>query len=1017
MASVGSSGVSTKTHYARLGHAAQNMIPRFLHEVLLYYENPKNIYYNCNTNHYLLCRLKSSDWTKINEAVNTESYKNFDIPLIYTILRNIHYTTLEPTNGWDSKIDPQLHQTKTGDDLERCRRRRNKIIHRGNTEVSDQELNAYFDEFRAIASRLQAICNKQNNEFVSEVDDLRTCSMDEDTERRYLKEIEEWRRRGMDYEEQISQLQEHLAAMGISEKQDNENVVFIKFLQETTCVEGNTVTLQCIVSGSKYIAEWLKNDEEIVYDQKNRQECLSDIIDGIYVQVYKLVISESTDEDSGTYALKLGGKTSSCVLSITERKPSLIELRKYQEELVETAMTGQNTIICAGTNAGKTYVAYHIIEDHLIKYPNGKVVFINKTNVLLEQQYSRACRTFTDLNFQGKIYKWDASLEGECESFPTIIQRVSLFFCTPQSLCNHLDEKSKNKISMDLLTLIILDECHHVVRRNAFNQIMNYYRRHKFETKSGKIPQVLGLTASPGTNRADDGFSAVQHLKRLMANLDVSKLSVVRKHEQELLEYSSTPINVQICSTTRRQDPVQDILLKAIQDVERVFSDRTVSSFLMVNGLDTKTLLTALENPPINKREKRYVHWISETKRKTESVMLIDADVPRLIHICLRLLELYVESLEMNSLLEIAHVTDLLTGAHEQFFYESQQANTILERQIIDALKDVTSVLREMRHDVESNPDVNEIIRTLVQEYEILKEDSRFIVFVKTRASAKALAKRLPECLKATHLTGGTKAKDKAGLHIDQQLEVMEHFREGEHLCIVATSVACEGLDIPQCNLMIRYKFRADEISSYQMRGRIRYKGGKEVILASSEDFERETRNIVRQYYMKTAIDQVIDLDLTANIAIAEQGIYASEIQERLLRQRQEDSKTIGAFTVNCKRCGKPVTDGDFIRHINRNHYIVYDKTIFSRIKCEPFEKVKQFDKIKKTQSVDGKSCGHSWGVILVYKECEFLAIAKAKVNFFDKYSKKMVEFKKWAEFPYRIDEVTDEEVQHYFSE
>ena len=61
----------------------------------------------------------------------------------------------------------------------------------------------------------------------------------------------------------------------------------------------------------------------------------------------------------------------------------------------------------------------------------------------------------------------------------------------------------------------------------------------------------------------------------------------------------------------------------------------------MVNGLDTKTLLTALENSPINKREKRYVHWINETKRKTESVMLMDADVPRLIHICLRLLEVY----------------------------------------------------------------------------------------------------------------------------------------------------------------------------------------------------------------------------------------------------------------------------------------------------------------------------------------------------------------------------------------
>ncbi|CAG2251233.1 CSKMT [Mytilus edulis] len=261
-----------------------------------------------------------------------EDPDNFDIPLTYAILRNIHNSTLEPTDGWDYKTDPQPHQMKTGDDLERCRRRRNKIIHRGNTEVSDQELHEYFDEFRTIAR----------------ITDLRICCMDEDTETKILAEIEEWRRRGIDYEEQISQLKEHLAAMGISEKQDTEN----------------------------------------------------------------------------------------------ERKPILIELRKYQEELVEIAVSGQNTIICAGTNAGKTYVAYHIIEDHLIKYPNGSR-FLNK-NVLLEQQYNRACRTFTDLNMQGKIYKWDASLEAECDSFPTIIQRVSLFFCTPQSLCNHLDEKSKN---------------------------------------------------------------------------------------------------------------------------------------------------------------------------------------------------------------------------------------------------------------------------------------------------------------------------------------------------------------------------------------------------------------------------------------------------------------------------------------------------------------------------------------------------------------------------------------------
>lgn len=52
---------------------------------------------------------------------------------------------------------------------------------------------------------------------------------------------------------------------------------------------------------------------------------------------------------------------------------------------------------------------------------------------------------------------------------------------------------------------------------------------------------------------------------------------------------------------------------------------------------------------------------------------------------------------------------------------------------------------------------------------------------------------------------------------------MLDNFRNGDHLCVVATSVASEGLDIPLCNLMIRYRFRANEISSLQMRGEYEY--------------------------------------------------------------------------------------------------------------------------------------------------------------------------------------------------
>lgn len=42
-----------------------------------------------------------------------------------------------------------------------------------------------------------------------------------------------------------------------------------------------------------------------------------------------------------------------------------LELREYQKELAAPALKGKNTIICAPTNSGKTYVALEIAKKHL----------------------------------------------------------------------------------------------------------------------------------------------------------------------------------------------------------------------------------------------------------------------------------------------------------------------------------------------------------------------------------------------------------------------------------------------------------------------------------------------------------------------------------------------------------------------------------------------------------------------------------------------------------------------------
>jgi hypothetical protein len=118
--------------------------------------------------------------------------------------------------------------------------------------------------------------------------------------------------------------------------------------------------------------------------------------------------------------------------------------------------------------------------------------------------------------FQGKIHRWDASAEDECEPFANIVQRVRILFCTPQSLCNYLVEQAKMKVSLNDFSLIVLDECHHTIGKGPFNEIMSYYRRHKYGPQSNRIPQVFlwnlhKIKNSPQSNRIPPIFYSNLH--------------------------------------------------------------------------------------------------------------------------------------------------------------------------------------------------------------------------------------------------------------------------------------------------------------------------------------------------------------------------------------------------------------------------------------------------------------------------------------------------------------------------
>lgn len=60
-------------------------------------------------------------------------------------------------------------------------------------------------------------------------------------------------------------------------------------------------------------------------------------------------------------------------------------------------------------------------------------------------------------------------------------------------------------------SLIVVDECHHTHKDTVYNVILSRYLEHKLQ-KAKSLPQVLGLTASPGTGGATKLQGAIDHI-------------------------------------------------------------------------------------------------------------------------------------------------------------------------------------------------------------------------------------------------------------------------------------------------------------------------------------------------------------------------------------------------------------------------------------------------------------------------------------------------------------------------
>lgn len=125
--------------------------------------------------------------------------------------------------------------------------------------------------------------------------------------------------------------------------------------------------------------------------------------------------------------------------------------------------------------------------------------------------------------------------------------------------------------------------------------------------------------------------------------------------------------------------------------------------------------------------------------------------------------------------------------------------------------------------------------------------DKKCIVFTERRNTAKALL-RLCEALKIQNLRPGIlvgvrKSDITGNVTFRRQFEVRGQFQDGAVNCLFATAVAEEGLNIPDCNFVVRFDLYDTLIQYIQSRGRARHAQSTYVTMVE-EGNESHKRNL-----------------------------------------------------------------------------------------------------------------------------------------------------------------------------
>lgn len=474
-------------------------------------------------------------------------------------------------------------------------------------------------------------------------------------------------------------------------------------------------------------------------------------------------------------------------------KSGEIEDREYQTVLGKSVIEKGNTLVVAPTALGKTIVA--IVLGAQLVGNGGKILFLAPTKPLAEQ-HKKSFEKKTNIPKE-KIVLLTGGIEPKERA--RMFKEAVVVNATPQTIRNDLQ---KGRIDLSEVKLCIFDECHRAIGDYSYVEIAARY------VEQAKKPLILGLTASPGSN--EEKITAVRD------NLFIKNIEVKDSEDSDVKPYV-------------KEIETEWVTVKLPPDF------LTVKNALEVFSKEQIVLLKRMGLVPTTN-----IGFFSK-KRQLELQAKIRQRIGKYGK---RQPSLYAAASKLAALMKASHAQMLLetqgVSALNDYLGRMQdeekkpKASKALKAfvrspQIHKAIKIAENLeLRGVEH-----PKLAELGKILMDQFK-KNPESRAIVFNHYRSSIKTVVgylEAIPGVKPKRFIGQATRGRDK-GMSQKDQAQVIQELRSGKYNCLVASSVAEEGLDIPAVDLVVFYEPVPSEIRSIQRRGRTgRFSKGKVIVL------------------------------------------------------------------------------------------------------------------------------------------------------------------------------------------